>query len=126
MSDYIIVGGELRHYGVKGMKWGVRRATHAKSVYAHKAQKQIAANKKVAKYADERIRSGRDSKNRRLTDSQISAYKKERDVYIRAAKEWTSARSDIMSMDVSKISAKDVKQRFKSAKLSAGGWFVGG
>lgn len=24
-NDYIIVGGELYHYGVKGMKWGVRR-----------------------------------------------------------------------------------------------------
>ena len=24
-SDYVIVGGELYHYGVKGMKWGVRR-----------------------------------------------------------------------------------------------------
>lgn len=24
-SDYIIVGGELYHYGVKGQKWGVRR-----------------------------------------------------------------------------------------------------
>lgn len=25
MSNYVIVGGELMHYGVKGMKWGVRR-----------------------------------------------------------------------------------------------------
>ena len=25
MNDYIIAGGELYHYGVKGMKWGVRR-----------------------------------------------------------------------------------------------------
>lgn len=25
MSNYVIIGGELMHYGVKGMKWGVRR-----------------------------------------------------------------------------------------------------
>lgn len=25
MSDYVIINGELYHYGVKGMKWGVRR-----------------------------------------------------------------------------------------------------
>lgn len=25
MADYIYYGGELYHYGVKGMKWGVRR-----------------------------------------------------------------------------------------------------
>ena len=25
MSNYIVANGELYHYGVKGMKWGVRK-----------------------------------------------------------------------------------------------------
>ena len=31
MSDYIVVGGELYHYGVKGMKRDVRRAIWLKN-----------------------------------------------------------------------------------------------
>lgn len=115
---------ELYHHGVKGMKWGVRRTMRAKSVYAHQAQKQIDINKRVADVAEKYIQSGRNSHNRQLTNAQINSYKRERDIYIRAAKEWISARDDIMGMDVSKFTAKDVKKRFKDAKSVAGGWYV--
>lgn len=32
MSDYIYYDGELYHYGVKGMKWGVRRSPEVQAV----------------------------------------------------------------------------------------------
>jgi hypothetical protein len=36
MSDYTIVNGELRHYGVLGMKWGIRRARRKDAKNAYK------------------------------------------------------------------------------------------
>lgn len=115
---------ELQHHGVKGMKWGVRRATRAKSIYARQAQKQIDINRKIAKAADKRISSGSDFNNRRLTSAEIDSYKKERDRHVRAAKEWMSARDDIMSMNVSEFTVKDIKQRFKNTRSVAGGVYI--
>jgi hypothetical protein len=124
MKIHYETSDELKHYGVKGMKWGVRRAARTKSKYSNQAQKQIDANRKVAKLAETRIRSGRGDNNRRLTDAEIKSYKKEFDIHTKAAKQWISARDDIMNMDVSEFTAKDIKQRFNDARLEAGGWYV--
>jgi hypothetical protein len=45
MSDYIITNGELLHYGVKGMKWGRRRAVARYKKSMNKTVKQL--NKRV-------------------------------------------------------------------------------
>ena len=46
MSEYILTSdGELMHYGVPGMKWGVRRATKRLSKATTKEQRDKAVGK---------------------------------------------------------------------------------
>ncbi len=40
---FVISGGELRHWGVKGMKWGVRKK--ASEYYKNEAEKRTASSK---------------------------------------------------------------------------------
>lgn len=46
MSDYYLVNGELRHYGVVGMKWGIRRSREQLS---SKVNKLTRKNSKLQK-----------------------------------------------------------------------------
>ena len=48
-TRYTIVDGELRHYGVLGMKWGIRKARKAGVEYAYKSHGQKKYIKKVSK-----------------------------------------------------------------------------
>lgn len=53
MSDYIIYNGELYHWGVKGMKWGVRRYQNEDGSYTPAGQKHNAKKLKGANSRDD-------------------------------------------------------------------------
>ena len=107
---------ELYHYGIKGMKWGVRRTRKAVDRYSKKAQRQIDANMRNAKTLKKMLDSDYDDvAERRLTKTDRKYYTHQYKTAIDAAKNWTVTRDDIMNMKISDISAKDVEQRFKNS-----------
>lgn len=107
----------LEHYGVKGMKWGVRRA---KKKYLKKAEAQLRANMSNIKALKNELDSDWDSiMEQRLDKETRSAYTHEQNTAIRAAKAWMAAREDIMNMDVRSFTASDVKNRFEKARKEA-------
>lgn len=112
---------ELYHYGVKGMRWGVRRA---QKKYLKKTEGQLKANVQNIKVLKKELDSGWDSITEQALDKETrSAYSHEQKRAVKAAKAWMSARNDIMSMDMRSVSADDVKKRFEKARKEAGVYY---
>ena len=103
MSDYVITeNGELCHYGVRGMKWGVRRGKYEKA-YAkaskkldkmdkkvEKAKKKWSKNSAIAdKYAFSGRRKGMEKRAKYEAKAKQAAAKHA--VYSRKAKRWVDS-----------------------------------
>lgn len=97
MSDYVIANGELYHYGVKGMKWGVRkkydytdvdrkRDTMKTAKKAYNKSFSKAYNRAIGAYSP--IKKHREANNRRWEDAANKAvtYEKARTAYKTAKK----------------------------------------
>lgn len=106
---------ELYHHGVKGMKWGVRRT---QKKYAEKAKRQANASRGNATYIRKTLKTGYDPSWGKLDSETTKAYKHELDRSVRDAKKWLETRNDILSMDVTSVTSKDIKKRYKNTHAS--------
>ena len=102
MSISELYNQELYHYGVKGMKWGVRRNIGIKS-------RAAAQYKRFADGANRNVRRLEAKKNNKgLTDRQAARLKKNRDL----ARDFTKKRNAL----VKNMSEKDIKRGERAIK----------
>ena len=121
---------ELMHYGVRGMKWGVRRAEKRRSKYANQAKRKAEMHESLARtYSKDakELKSMSDSAYAKRFDDKdylksLGGAKKARTMEIKecermykssieSAKKWTKVHDDIMSAPIGSLKTrKDYKQ----------------
>lgn len=105
---------ELYHYGVKGMKWGVRRA---RKKYSNKALRQYNANQRNAKSLKRDLDSNFDSSTGLKLDPETrSAYKHEYNRAVETGRQWLQTRQDILNMPVNSTTVSDIKNRYNKTR----------
>jgi hypothetical protein len=124
MSNYIITNGELRHWGIKGMKWGVRRYQNADGTLTPAGQKRYDRDirENNAKKKDNRMTiEGPDARRwvkedntraKSLADQTKSAVGSTKNL---VDKYWADSKKE--KLDMSNLSNKEMRDRIERAKV---------
>lgn len=113
---------ELFHYGVKGMKWGVRRAEKRRKKYLNKTERMAkgyestsktysSVAKKLSRRSDSDYATDFDDKDyldslggpRKARLAEISYYEKKSSDYAGYAKQWMAAHDEIANTPIENL-----------------------
>lgn len=89
---------ELMHYGVLGMKWGVRRG-HSDKVYAKASRKLEKLDNKVQKYAKKKYKHANPIIRTEISDDLYRQSARKEDKYKSKAQKWAKKVSKVLGSE---------------------------
>lgn len=119
MDYYITTNGELYHYGVKGMKWGVirQRKNLADRGIARREKKNVKLERKAAKYDVKASKRALRNIKKGYDNAGLVATKKSAKLNVKAAKlERKALKAENGSRKELALKRKAAKKRLKSVK----------
>jgi hypothetical protein len=95
MSEYTVVNGELKHYGIIGMKWGVRRARRkeAKQAYKKATDKAFSEYERSIKKIEQPYKRGQNPSAKDQA-RELAAEKRYADAAAKAKAQYKRAKTD--------------------------------
>ena len=125
-SKYILTDGgfcsedELRHHGIKGMKWGVRRASRLSSRNEKLVRKALGYDKKAAvlRKKSEKLHAKNDLETSNRSAIKAAKYRKKAAVIVKKSLGGTDSQKLAAERKAAKLEYKAAKKEMKANRIS--------